>query len=63
MQLSFSIQKLFASYTKVRGAITIEKQDFETKKIKNVTWGHFVYKLVYSFFWSKYYIELSFNIH
>ena len=49
MQLSFSIQKLFASYTKVRGAITIEKQDFETKKIKNVTWGHFVYKLVYSF--------------
>ena len=56
MQLSFSIQQLFSSYTKVRGEITIEKQDFEPNKNQNVTWGHFVYKLVYSLFWSKYYI-------
>ena len=41
MQLSFSIQKLFASYTKVRGEITIEKQDFETNKNQKCYMGTF----------------------
>ena len=41
IQLSFSIQKLFASYTKVRGEITIEKQDFETNKNQKCYMGTF----------------------